>query len=144
MNVCIPVEEDQGLESPVCAHFGSAPIFLIVDTDTQTCRAVANANKHHAHGMCQPLASLASENLDAIVVGGIGRGAIGKLKAANIQVFLSQFPTVKETIEALASGGLRPVTPDMACGGHGHGHGHGGGMGGGGGRGSRGQGQGRT
>ena len=31
MNVCIPINEDQGMKSEVCAHFGSAPAFLIVD-----------------------------------------------------------------------------------------------------------------
>ena len=74
MNICIPVNADEGLASPVCAHFGSAPFFMIIDTASGACRALPNGNQHHAHGMCQPLAALAGENLDAIVVGGIGMG----------------------------------------------------------------------
>ncbi len=35
MNICIPVNEDKGLQSPVCAHFGSAPAFMIVDTESR-------------------------------------------------------------------------------------------------------------
>jgi predicted Fe-Mo cluster-binding NifX family protein len=133
MNVCIPVNEDKGLQSPICAHFGSAPVFMIVDTDDETCRAVPNRNEHHGHGMCMPLASLRGENIDGMVVGGIGGGALSKLQAAGIRVYLSDLPTVEASVAAFKSGSLREVTPAEACahhgaGPHGHGpHGHGGG-----------------
>ena len=35
MNLCIPITEDQGLQSPVSGHFGSAPYFMIVDTGSR-------------------------------------------------------------------------------------------------------------
>ena len=60
-----------------------------------------------------------------MVVGGIGMGAFGKLKAANIRVFLSDHPTVGETVAAFKSGTLREVTPATAFAHHGNGpHGH--------------------
>ena len=121
MNICIPVTEDRGLESPVSAHFGSAPLFLVVDTATGGCRAVPNRNLHHDHGMCRPLSSLAGERLDGIVVGGIGRGALDKLRAAGIRVYLSESPTVAATVAAFEAGTLREVTPAQACAHHGNG-----------------------
>jgi len=131
MNICIPVNADEGLASPVCAHFGSAPFFMIIDTASGACRALPNGNQHHAHGMCQPLAALAGENLDAIVVGGIGMGALSKLLAAGLEVYQAQHPTVERTLAALEAGQLRGMSPDAACGGHhgqsdgqGQGHGH--------------------
>ena len=42
MNVCIPVDEERGLDSPVCGHFGSAPFYLIVNADSGDCHAVPN------------------------------------------------------------------------------------------------------
>ncbi|HEY3359222.1 MAG TPA: NifB/NifX family molybdenum-iron cluster-binding protein [Polyangia bacterium] len=129
MNICIPVNADQGLDSPVCAHFGSAPLFMMVDFATGACRAIVNANQHHGHGMCQPLAALAGEQLDAMVVGGIGMGALNKLRAARVQVFLSGHATVAETLAALKAGTLREVTPATACAHHGHDAGHGQGRG---------------
>ena len=60
MNVCIPISEDRGLASPVCGHFGSAPAFLVVDTETRSHRVLANTNAHHEHGHCTPIALLAS------------------------------------------------------------------------------------
>jgi predicted Fe-Mo cluster-binding NifX family protein len=115
MNICIPITRDDGLQSSVIPHFGSAPIFLIVDTKNGSCRATANRNLHHAHGMCQPLEQLAGQNVDAMVVGGIGMGALGKLKAAGIRVFFSEHPTVEETVDAFQAGRLREVTPTTAC-----------------------------
>ena len=120
MNICIPVTEDLGKDSPVCAHFGSAPIFMIIDTETEAMRAVDNSNQHHAHGMCQPLQALAGEQLGGMVVGGIGRGALMKLAAAGVDVFVSSETTVGETLDALKNDRLVKATLDMACGGHGH------------------------
>jgi len=128
MNLCIPVTEDLGLQSPVSAHFGSAPVFLLVDTESGACRPLPNRNLLHEHGMCQPLRSLEGQRVDGVVVGGIGMGALRKLQAAGIDVFRSELPTVETTLAAFKAGSLRPVTPATACGHHGHGpHGPGGG-----------------
>lgn len=131
MNICIPVEDNQGLDSAVCAHFGSAPFFLMVDTETFAFKAVPNNDRHHAHGMCHPVAALAGEKVDGIVVGGIGMGALNKLNTAGYQVFQSRFSTAKETIDAFKNGKLSVFSTQNVCGGHGHaqaqgnGHGHG-------------------
>jgi predicted Fe-Mo cluster-binding NifX family protein len=122
MNLCIPVDEDKGLHSQVCAHFGSAPAFMIVHTDSGSCRAIPNNNQHHGHGMCMPLQSLQGEHIDGMVVGGIGMGALNKLNAANIQVYISELATVAETVAAFKAGTLRLMQPNMACAHHGQGH----------------------
>ena len=122
MNICIPINEDKGLQSEVCAHFGSAPAFLMVDTDSRICRAIPNQNQHHGHGMCMPLQSLQGERIDGMVVGGIGMGALNKLNAANIKVYVSDLSTVAETVDAFKAGTLRLMQPSMACAHHGHGH----------------------
>jgi predicted Fe-Mo cluster-binding NifX family protein len=123
MNICIPVTEDKGTASPVSQHFGSAPLFMMVDTESGVCRAVSNRNTHHDHGLCTPLASLAGERIDGMVVGGIGRGALGKLEATGVQVFLSEHATVGETVAAFRAGTLKTMSPGMACGHHGQGRG---------------------
>jgi len=122
MNICIPITEDQGTASPVSRHFGSAPLFLIVDTDSGACRAIPNRNQHHGHGLCTPLASLAGERIEGMVVGGIGMGALSKLGAAGVEVFLSEHATVGETLAAFKAGTLKTMSPGMACAHHGHGH----------------------
>jgi predicted Fe-Mo cluster-binding NifX family protein len=120
MRICIPVDEDQGLDSAVCAHFGSAPLFMIVEQESGACRAIVNPNQHHGHGMCQPLAALAGESFDGIVVGGIGARALMRLEEAGVRVFQAQHANVRETIAAAAAGTLPVMTTQMACAGHGH------------------------
>jgi predicted Fe-Mo cluster-binding NifX family protein len=115
MNICIPIVEDHGLSSRVSEHFGSAPRFMIVDSETGSLRSIKNENAHHGHGMCQPLAALAGESLDVLVVGGIGRGAISRLRAASIVVYLSEHPTVEATLLALRQGTLKEATPETGC-----------------------------
>jgi len=125
MNICIPVEADEGLDSLVCGHFGSAPAFMIVDTDAGNCRAIINSNQHHGHGMCMPLQALQGERIEGMVVGGIGMGALNKLNAANIRVYFAEHETVGEVVAAIEAGELKLMPPGMVCAHHGHGHGHG-------------------
>jgi len=121
MRICIPVNEDQGLVSAVCDHFGSTPFFMIVDTESLECHAIPNKNQHHAHGMCQPLLALRGESIDGMVVRGIGMGALQRLSAASLRVFLAELGTVEEIVVAFKHGLLKEMTPAMACGGHAHG-----------------------
>ena len=131
MNICVPVTEDKGMASPISLHFGSAPLFVVCDTDSGTVRSLANRNHEHAHGMCQPLLSLEGERIDGIVVGGIGMGALSKLQAAGIRVFLCGEGTVGDAVSAYRAGALQEANPATACQHHGHGTGGGGGCGGG-------------
>jgi len=121
VNICIPVNGDLGVRSAVCGHFGSAPLFMIVDTESGATRVIQIGNRHHGHGMCPPLQSLRGEELDGVVVGGIGMGALRKIMNANLDVYLAEQRTVGETVEAFKNGRLRRVTPELACVGHGHG-----------------------
>lgn len=120
MTICLPVTRDLGMDSPLSPHFGSAPLFLIVDSESGAHRTVSNGNRHHAHGMCSPLDALAGERVDGVVVGGIGGGALAKLNAAGIRVFFSAHPTVAEAVAAVRAGTLQPMTPELACAHHRH------------------------
>ena len=130
MIICIPVTEDSGLASPVSAHFGLAPFFMLVDDQGGVLRTVANRNQVHAHGGCQPLAAIEGEQVDAIVVGGIGAGALAKIQAAGVAVIWSDRRTVDETVQALRASQLQRIAPSQTCGHHHGGADHGQGAGG--------------
>ncbi|MGA2260458.1 MAG: NifB/NifX family molybdenum-iron cluster-binding protein [Acidobacteriota bacterium] len=115
MDICIPVTQDWGLESPVSAHFGLAPLLMVVNTENGNCRAVLNRNHNYLHSLCQPLLSLAGKHMDGMIVGGIGMGALEKIQAAHINVYLSEFTTVAATVAAYNAGRLKLVTPQTAC-----------------------------
>ena len=118
MKLCIPISEDRGLDSPICGHFGSAPAFLLVDTETRAHRVFTNADAHHEHGHCAPIEKLAQERVDAFVVGGIGGGALARLLATGAAVYRGSLGPAAESIAALSRGGLSRVTPADTCGHH--------------------------
>jgi predicted Fe-Mo cluster-binding NifX family protein len=125
MKICFPVEVNQGLESEVYAHFGSAPQFLVVDSETREVKSLSNNDEHHAHGACQPLKALGGQDVDAIVVGGIGTGALMGLNRAGLKVYQAQGLTIADNIICFARNELPILTPAQTCGGHAHGHGAG-------------------
>jgi len=109
MKACIPVAHDRGLESRVHPHLRSAPMFLLVDTETKATRAITNPESGCGHGRCRPLDLLAAEKLDLFVVSGIGPGELDRLQAAGIRVYHTPRATVGEAIDAIGRGALPPV-----------------------------------
>ncbi len=124
MKICFPVERNEGMESLVFGHFGSAPLFVMVDTDTRQVREIANRDLHHAHGACSPLKALGEETADAIVVGGIGAGALAGLNRAGLKVYRAEGVTIADNITCLSMDSLQELTPAQVCGGHSGGCGH--------------------
>jgi predicted Fe-Mo cluster-binding NifX family protein len=118
MKLAIPVEEYQALNSVVYSHFGSAPLFVLVDTDTLGIEPLHNDDQHHAHGACNPVRALAGQTVDAVVVGGIGAGAISGLRQAGIKVYRSPVQTVAEAVAQFNVGQLPEIELHQACGGH--------------------------
>jgi len=123
MTICFPVARNHGLDSEVFNHFGSAPQFVVVDSETGQVSDIINRDLHHAHGSCSPLKALGDTPVDAIVVGGIGGGALAGLNRAGIKVFQAQGGTVADNLAGIAAQELSELTLEQTCGGHGHGHG---------------------
>lgn len=124
MKVCFAVQRDDGLESTVYGHFGSAPAFIVVDTDQDTTAAIGNRDKNHVHGACNPMAAIGGQQVDAVVVGGIGAGALMKLNAEGIKVFRAAGPSVKFNLALINENRLPELTMQNTCGGHQGGCGH--------------------
>jgi predicted Fe-Mo cluster-binding NifX family protein len=118
MKICFPTETLQGLESPVYEHFGSAPGFVIVDTESKNVEEINNSDLHHAHGMCQPLKALGGRVVDAIAVGGIGVGALMKLQAQGIRVFRVTQGTVGQNVQFILKNNLPQFDASFTCAGH--------------------------
>lgn len=118
MKLCFPIQTDRSLDSEVYGHFGSAPAFIIVDTNTSAAETIINADQHHAHGTCSPFRALGGREIDCVVVGGIGAGALNKLFQAGISVFRASAPTVRENLALFSAGQLPAFTPGHVCSGH--------------------------
>jgi len=119
MKVCFPVESNKGLDSVVYGHFGSAPNFVVYDTETNAVDNISNQDLGHDHGMCNPLKALDGKSVDAIVVGGIGAGAINKLNAMGIKVYRASEGTIQNNISLFQGNSLSELTINNACNQHG-------------------------
>ncbi|MBI5817544.1 MAG: NifB/NifX family molybdenum-iron cluster-binding protein [Verrucomicrobia bacterium] len=121
MKLCIPVATDEGLNSVVYGHFGSAPLFVLVDSETMTVEPLANRDQTHVHGACNPLRALAGRQVDAVIVGGIGPGAVNGLQRAGIAVYQSPAQTLAEAVAQFNQGRLPKISLESACSSHGDG-----------------------
>ncbi|MBU2063809.1 MAG: NifB/NifX family molybdenum-iron cluster-binding protein [Candidatus Omnitrophica bacterium] len=115
MKICIPIIENNGLKSKVNAHFGSAPYFLIYDTEKETFEIIDNSDSRHMHGMCHPLKTLENKDIHAVVCGGMGARAVQKLNESGIRAYRASAGTVEEIISIDKEGKLEEITTDNAC-----------------------------
>ena len=124
MKVGFAVQTNEGIESKVYDHFGSSPVFIIFDLQGKEVLAVDNRDLHHVHGACNPIMALDGQKIDALVVGGIGGGALMKLNAMGVKVFGAEAGTVKENLQLLRENKLQELSMDHSCRAHQGGCGH--------------------
>lgn len=115
MKVCFPVESNEGVKSIPYGHFGTAPLFVICDLETNTVKSVGNGDLGHEHGKCQPMKALSGEEVDAVVVGGIGAGAINKLNSMGIKVFQAIQGDLEKNLEAFKGNKLKEFPSTHVC-----------------------------
>ena len=70
---------------------------------------------HHEHGACNPIMALNGNQIDAMIVGGIGGGALMKLNSMGIKVYGAGAMTVKENIALLGDDRLQELSMDNSC-----------------------------
>jgi predicted Fe-Mo cluster-binding NifX family protein len=98
MKVCFPVAQDAGLESSIYGHLGTAPMFFVIDTETDETACMANLDPLAPETGCNVLKTLCSLNVDATIVEEIGDGFLRILNGLGIEVFQAQSLSVSENI----------------------------------------------
>ncbi|HEY3447554.1 MAG TPA: NifB/NifX family molybdenum-iron cluster-binding protein [Myxococcales bacterium] len=118
--VAIACEDGAGLESTVSRHFGHSPFFLVAQlsgekvVDTKT---VPSPGHGEGCSMPQFVKTLGAQ---AVVVGGLGPGAVAGLGNFGIEVLAGVSGKAGDALLAFARGTL--VAREASCGGHGCGH----------------------
>jgi predicted Fe-Mo cluster-binding NifX family protein len=124
MRICITAEGGggSGQAARVYGHFGSAPCFVIYDTEARSFGVVDNSGRQHEHGQCNPLQALAQQSVDVLVTGGIGARALQMLGRQGIRAFrAAEAHTAAEAVERFQAGLLPEIAPGDACTHHDHG-----------------------
>jgi predicted Fe-Mo cluster-binding NifX family protein len=115
MKIGFAVQRDEGLESQVYNHFGSAPMFVVVETGAAEVQTIHNQDMNHSHGACSPMKALGGQQIDALVVGGIGGGALMRLNAMGVKVYAAEAQTIRENLDLLSRNRLSQLSMQNAC-----------------------------
>jgi predicted Fe-Mo cluster-binding NifX family protein len=112
MRVCIPIAKELGLQSRVSPHFGSAPLFMLVESETRAYQVRDGPRPSRDLGVPPAFDAILAERAEAYVVARIGAGAMRHLQEAGARVYGTDLRTVVEVLDALAGGTLTLLTPD--------------------------------
>jgi predicted Fe-Mo cluster-binding NifX family protein len=121
IRIAVPSELPGGLDAERAGHFGHAACFTLVDiTPAGEVGAVeVLQNAPHTEGGCMtPVLFLAENNVNAIVVQGIGGRPLMGFNQVGIAVLQGVGVQVQETVDALLDGGLPQFSAEHACGHH--------------------------
>lgn len=125
MLICIPTRNENGVDSKVYGHFGSATFFVLYDTDQKTLTFLDNSNSHHFHGQCNPVGQLRNYKVDVVVVNGMGMNALKQLNDSGIKVYkISEQSTIREFINDCEKYLSQELSYDDCCSYHGMHHNH--------------------
>jgi len=120
MKIAIPVTGNNGLQSEVSEHFGPAPGFIIYNDEDSSVEYMEHQSRHAGHSHKPPVDILLEKGINAIVVSGIGRRAIGRLGAQGVTVYQSSGETVQDVIDLFSKSELKPLSEADGCRGHRH------------------------
>ena len=115
--IAIPSEAPGGLDARRSGHFGRCECFTMVDVvDGEVTEVDVLTNAPHTEGGCMaPVLVLAEQNVDAIVVDGIGGRPLMGFNQVGIAVHAGVGADVQSTVHAFIQGGLPVVGFDNAC-----------------------------
>ncbi|HIH74629.1 MAG TPA: dinitrogenase iron-molybdenum cofactor biosynthesis protein [Methanosarcina sp.] len=123
MKICVPTQDNSGIEGPVEQHFGKAPTYTIMDTETGEIHVIPNESNHMG-GAGLPPEYLFKNGVETMLCSGIGQKALHMFESYGVQVFVGAKGTVKETMTAWETGLLKRATVENTCSEHGHDHAH--------------------
>lgn len=123
--VAVPSDKGGGLKCLRSEHFGHCDSYTLVDLENgQITNNTVIENIGHEHGDCLvPVNLLAQNQVDAIIVAGIGRRPLAGFNEVNIDVYIDRVnPYVNKSVKELANDRLSKMTLDETCGGGGNCH----------------------
>jgi len=119
MKICVPTMGEAGMEEAICQHFGRAPTFTIVDTDSGKITVLPNVSEHMG-GTGLPTETIFAAGVQLMIVGGLGPKAVAMFNEGGVDVFVGATGTVKDAIDDWRANMLSRAIVDNACQDHQH------------------------
>jgi len=120
LTIAIPSEDTTGLTGKRSDHFGHCPAFTLVDIKDNQVETVRTVNNiaHGAGGCMKPVAMLAEEGVNAMVVAGMGRGPFQRMAEHGIEVYfadLISYPDIQSTVDGFLGRKLNAFATTQLC-----------------------------
>lgn len=111
--ICIPIKQDQGLESEISSHFGRAPFFLFVQLDRGKVKNYYSkqnpSQEKQIRAGLQACDFVIAEKVDAVITKEMGPISLHTLRDNIVDVFKGDKKTVKQLIEDYSQKKLKPL-----------------------------------
>jgi predicted Fe-Mo cluster-binding NifX family protein len=120
--IAVPSVAEGGLDGQRSGHFGHCDVFTLVDVENGFISNVSTLpNQEHVQGGCMvPVNFLASHQVTALIVGGIGMRPLAGFRQAGIEVYYdAERPEIRPVVEDLIMDKLPQISNDQVCGGGG-------------------------
>jgi len=120
--IAVPSMQEGGLDGKRSGHFGHCDTFTLIDVkDGAIAKVSTITNETHVQGGCMvPVNLLASNQVNALIVGGIGMRPLMGFRQVGIDVYHDdQRPDIRPVVEDLIAGKLAMIAEDQVCGGGG-------------------------
>lgn len=120
IRIAIPSVGQGGLEGKRAGHFGHCDVFTCVEAENGIIVNVSTiANEEHVQGGCMvPVNLLAANQVNALIVGGIGMRPLMGFRQVGIDVYYDgERAEIKPVVEDLLTGKLPMISDNDVCGG---------------------------
>ena len=120
--IAIPSMESGGLDGQRSGHFGHCDVFTLVDVaDGEITNVSTIPNQSHVQGGCMvPVNLLADNEVNALIVGGIGMRPLMGFRQAGIDVYHEATRLeIRPVVIDLIAGKIPIIGDDQVCGGGG-------------------------
>lgn len=120
--IAVPSMEAGGLDGKRSGHFGHCDVFTLIDVKDGAIEKVSILpNQSHVQGGCMvPVNLLADNQVNALIVGGIGMRPLMGFRQVGIEVYHDdQRPDIRPVVEDLIGGKLPKIADNQVCGGGG-------------------------
>lgn len=115
MKICIPISNQNGANSVIHGHFGSAPFFALFDNETTEVLIVNNDLGEHVHGQCMPVDAIKKTGAKAVLCKGMGMRAATLLLEAGITPYMVAAETVTDAINQYKAKNITVLDASKAC-----------------------------
>lgn len=118
--IAVPSNGIGGLDGTRAGHFGHCDCFTFIDVENGEIKDVSTLqNQEHSQGGCMvPVNLLASNNVNFLIVGGIGMRPLMGFKQVGIKVYHEdQQSVIKPVVDAMIADTLMEIRDDQVCGG---------------------------